>query len=379
MPLKYGSGYNLTSLEQGGALVEAYAGDGSVLLRHGGVEMGQGVATKVTQIAARELGLPLERFQTGITDTHVVPNPVSTGASTGTVLNGGAVRDACRLLRKRLEDHCLHRLAEHGPQDCADKGIDFWNHPEGWRHQIGDKAVWDNVVAIANQDRVNLTAQVRTSQRGGEAPDLAGKAEGLVYHPNVSEECDHFEGFTYSAACSEVEVNILTGETQILRSDIVYDVGRSLNPAVDIGQVEGGFIQGVGLVMTEEIVRQEHGKTRGNLNSPNTWEYKIPATSTLPLELHVDLFPRGKAPDIPENPNDLYSAKEVGEPPLVLATTVYLAIKRALLASRVERDITDWFALDAPATVQAVSAAAAVSPKELRWGALAARQEPTDD
>ena len=368
MPLKYGSGYNLASLEQGGALVEVYADDGSVLLRHGGVEMGQGVTTKITQIAALELDLPLERFETGITDTHVVPNPVSTGASTGTTLNGGAVRDACRLLRKRLEDHCLHRLAEHGPQDCTDKGIDFWNHPDGWRHQIGNRAVWDNVVHVANQDRVNLTAQVRTSQLGGEAPDLAGKAEGLVYHSNVSEEVDHFEGFTYSVACSEVEVNILTGETQILRSDIVYDVGRSLNPAVDIGQVEGGFIQGVGLVMTEEIVRQEHDQKRGNLNSPNTWEYKIPATSTLPLELHVDLFPQGKAPDIPRNPNDLYSAKEVGEPPLVLATTVYLAIKRAVLASRVERGIADWFALDAPATVQRVRAAAAVSPDELRWG-----------
>jgi len=379
MPLKYGSGYNLTSLEQGGALVEAYAGDGSVLLRHGGVELGQGLATKITQIAALELGLPLKRFQTGITDTHVVGNPVSTGASTGTMLNGGAVRDACRLLRKRLEDHCLHRLAEHGPQDCAEKGIDFWNYTDGWRHQIGDRTVWDNVVTMAHQDRVNLTAQVRTSQTGGEAPDLAGKADGLVFHPNVFEEADHFEGFTYSAACSEVEVNILTGETQILRSDIIYDVGRSLNPAVDIGQVEGGFIQGVGLVMTEEIVRQEHGPSRGNLNSPNTWEYKIPATSTLPLELHVDLFPRRNAPNITENPNDLYSAKEVGEPPLVLATTVYLAIKRAILASRVEREMTDWFSLDAPATVQAVRAAAAVSPDELRWGARAAHQNPTND
>ena len=367
MPLKYCSGYNLTSLEQGGALIEAFT-DGSVLIRHGGVEMGQGIKTKVTQIAALELNLPVAALQTGVTDTHVVPNPVSTGASTGSVLNGGAVKKAAKKLAKRLKKYCKALRKTNGEPWCAKNHINYWDFEDGWRHSNGSGGMlWNNIIKMANGDRVNLSTQVRYRQSGGTQSDLEGKATGLVFKPGVKPEAaDHFEGFTFSAGCSEVEVNILTGETLILRSDVIYDIGKSLNPAIDVGQVEGAFIQGVGFVLTEELVYQESGATKGNLNTVNTWGYKLPATSTIPVELNVDLYPLRDLPkDFRTNADDLLGAKEVGEPPLVLATTVYLAIKRALLASREERGTKGWFALEAPATVQRVREAAQVEASEL--------------
>jgi xanthine dehydrogenase/oxidase len=365
IPVKYGSGYNATFLEQAGALVEVFDQDGSVLVRHGGVEMGQGLLTKVAQIAALALNLPLALIETSALDTQVVPNPISTGASTGTAFNGAAVQEACRVLRKTLEDFCLDLLRQHGPDWCQQQGINFWDYSEGWRATVkqGTKPtlIWVNIVKLADNDRVNLSAQVRFVQQGGEAVD-----SGLIFKPGISETVNHFTGFTFSAACTEVEIDVLTGETTVLRADLVYDMGKSLNPAIDIGQVEGAYVQGLGYVLTEDVVFQPDGANRGALNTDNTWRYKIPATTTIPLEFNVDLFPRSDAPEVPENPFDLLSSKEVGEPPLVLAVTAYFALKHAVLAARQDRGHSEWFFLEAPATVQRVREACLVEIDDLR-------------
>ena len=365
IPVKYGSGYNATFLEQSGALVEIYDEDGSVLLRHGGVEMGQGLLTKVAQIAARELNLPRALIETSALDTQVVPNPVSTGASTGTAFNGAAIQEACRVLRKRLEDYCLDLLNQHGSKWCKEQHINFWDHEKGWRAKVDINGtptlMWVKIIGLANQDRVNLSAQVRFVQQGGEAID-----SGLIFHEGFSEVVNHFVGFTFSAACTEVEIDVLTGETTVLRADLVYDMGKSLNPAIDIGQVEGAYVQGLGYVLTEDVVLQPDGPNLGALNADNTWRYKIPATTTIPLEFNVDLFPRSDAPEVPENPFDLLSSKEVGEPPLVLAVTAYFALKHAVLAARQDRGHPEWFLFGAPATVQRVREACLVEIDDLR-------------
>ena len=161
-------------------------------------------------------------------------------------------------------------------------------------------------------------------------------------------------------------MNILTGEVEIVRADLVYDMGKSINPATDVGQVEGAFMQGVGRVLMEEVVWQRSGERAGMNNTPNTWGYKIPATTTVPLELNVNLYPRELSSEVPDNPNLLLSAKEVGEPPLCMATTVYFAVKHAILDSRVERGKPGWFRLDMPCTVQRVREACAVKADDLR-------------
>lgn len=360
IPVKYGSGYNATFLEQAGALIEVYSQDGSILVRHGGVEIGQGLLTKVAQIAARALNVPLELIETTALDTQVVPNPISTGASTGTAFNGGAVQEACRLLRKRLENYCLELLRVNGTDWCKKQNINFWDYDSGWNTRIptahgGQTWMWCNIIPLANNDRVNLSEQVRFQQQGGEAID-----SGLIFKPGVSEVCNHFTGFTFSAACTEVEIDVLTGETTVLRADLCYDMGKSLNPAIDIGQVEGAYVQGLGYVLTEDVVFQPDGPNVGALNTDNTWRYKVPATTTIPLVFNVDLFPRSDAPLVPENPYDLLSSKEVGEPPLVLAITAYFAVKHAILAARQDRGHNEWFVLDAPATVQRVREACLV-------------------
>jgi xanthine dehydrogenase/oxidase len=162
-----------------------------------------------------------------------------------------------------------------------------------------------------------------------------------------------------------VEIDVLTGFTTVLRSDILYDVGDSINPAIDIGQVEGAFVQGLGYVLSEEVIYQPDGPNKGALNTDNTWRYKMPATTSIPIEMNVDLFPRSDAKSVPENPNDLYSSKEVGEPPLVLAITAFFAIKHAVLSARKDRGHEEWFVLESPATVQRIREACLVERKDL--------------
>jgi len=367
IPIKYASGYNAVFLEQGGALIEVYDQDASVLVRTGGVEIGQGLNIKLVQIAARELNVPIELVQLSNTDTQVVPNPVSTGASTGTAFNGGAIKEACRDLRSRLEQYTMGLLETNGAAWCKKNNVNFWDYEEGWRAYVPGsttETIWGEIVKMANGDRVNLSAQVRFQEEGGTGVDT-----GLIFKKGFegAETVNWFTDFTFSAACTDVEIDVLTGETTILRSDILYDVGDSINPAIDIGQVEGAFVQGLGYVLSEEVIFQPDGPNKGALNTDNTWRYKMPATTSIPLELHVDLFPRSDDQGVPQNPHDLYSSKEVGEPPLVLAITAYFAVKRAILAARRDRGVEGWFYLEVPATVQRIREACLVEAKDLTY------------
>jgi len=371
MPVKYGNGYNLVMLEQAVAVVSVYSNDGSVIIHQGGVDMGQGVITQTTQIASYVLNVPMEMIQVEMPKTSVIPNPTSTGGSTGTAYNGEAVRQACEKLRQGLMEFGYRMLNENGNAWCKGNGIDFWNYgKEGWAAATPQsdgtaKLVWQNLVTMACQNRVPLVSTFTAPIGGGTTPvpamtfkpkELQPDIPGVTPAPGqvISGIVDSFPGFTYSAACSEVEVDILTGEVKILSSDIVYDMGWSLNPAIDIGQVEGAFVQGIGYVLTEKLVFEPDGDEQGRLNTDNTWRYKPPAISTIPLQMNTYLFPRNLASSVPDEPYLLFSAKEVGEPPLVLANSVFFAVKSAVRASRVERGLSGLFRLDAPATVQEV-------------------------
>jgi xanthine dehydrogenase/oxidase len=379
VPIKYASGFNLISLEQASAIVAIYEADGTVVIRQSGVESGQGLITKMCQIAALELDIPVELVDVEKPDTTVVPNPTSTGASTGTQYNGMAVRKACRKLRSRLQKFAYELLNENGADWCRNAGVDFWTATElgGWRAIASNAAppakgrsYWANIVGQAYNNRVNLICEASAKIPGGTdpVPNLTFKPlaaqpqlQGITISPNVkdaSSEVDEFLGFTYSAACSDVEIDVLTGEVTILRSDIVYDMGFSINPAVDIGQIEGAFVQGIGYLLTEQVTYQTDPSREdfGRLNSDNTWRYKPPAITTIPIEMNVHFFPRYDV--VPPDPNELFSSKEVGEPPLVLATSVFFAVKNAIRASRVERGLSPIFELEAPATVQEVRRAA---------------------
>jgi xanthine dehydrogenase/oxidase len=382
LPAKYGSGYNFVQIEQAAAIIFVNQGDGSVVIHQGGVEMGQGLTTQIVQIASYVLNVPMEMIYVENTKTSVTPHPTSTGGSTGTAYNGAAVKQACEKLRQRLTEFGYEMLKENGNDWCKAHGIDFWNYGlEGWAAEvtINNKCnlIWQNLVQLAYSLRVNLISSFTAPLQGGttpipamtfkpvsEQPEIPGVpiAEGTK---TISGIVDSFMGFTYSGSCSVVEVDILTGEVKIRSADIVYDMGWSLNPAIDIGQVEGAFVQGIGYLLTEKLVFEPEGPEKGRLNTDNTWRYKPPAITTIPLEMNVHLFPRD-IPNVPENPNDLFSSKEVGEPPLVLANSVFFAIKDAVRASRLERNLSGLFRMDAPATVQEVRRACEVSINDFR-------------
>lgn len=363
IPVQYGAGYNAAFLEQAGALVEVFAGDASILIHQGGVEIGQGLAIKIAQVAAQALNVPLNLITIADTDLGVVPNPVSTGASTGSSFNAEAVRAACLDLRGRLRQYAAELHEKNGDKWCKDNKIDYWNHPiKGWQAKPdGKKSIWANLVGMAHGDRFNLSSQVRVAIPGGENP-----AKNLQFaSPKTAEQgVDQFTGYTFSAGCAEVEIDVLTGETTVLRADLCYDIGDSLNPAVDIGQVEGAFVQGLGYVLTEELVTQPDGPRAGRLNSNNTWGYKIPATTTIPLEMNVGFFPRADL-NLPREIDVVLGSKEVGEPPLVLAATVFGAVKNAIAAARADRGHTEWFRTDGPLTVQRVREACLVEAADL--------------
>lgn len=383
IPVKYGSGYNLLQLEQAAAVVAVNQTDGTVVIHQGGVDMGQGLTTQAQQVAAYVLGVPMSMIFIDNAKTNITPNPTSSGASTGTPYACEAVKQTCQELRKRLTEFGCQMRDENGDEWCRRQGIDFWNYPPekgGWAAMTeanGRRAmIWQFLVQLAYTKRVNLIVAFTAKIRGGEVPVPAMTFKPDALQPDIpgiervkdaklGGGVDSFVGFTYSAACSVAEVDILTGETKIISSDIVYDMGWSMNPAIDIGQVEGAFVQGLGYLLTEQLVFEPDGAERGRLNTTNTWRYKIPAVTTIPLEMNTYLFPRNLAAKVPENPNDIFSAKEVGEPPLVLANSAFFAIKAAIRASRLERGLDGLFHFDAPATVQAVRRACEVSIADL--------------
>jgi len=307
--------------------------------------------------------------------------------STGTPYAAEAVKQTCEQLRSRLMEFGYQLLKDHGDEWCKDQGIDFWNYTadggDGWATVVEPPnklkgMIWQFLVQTAYAKRVNLVTSFTAKIRGGEAPIPAMTFKTEADQPNIpgidrvkdaklGGGVDSFVGFTYSAACSVAEVDILTGEVKIISSDIVYDMGWSMNPAIDIGQVEGAFVQGIGYLLTEKLVFEPKGEYTGRLNTDNTWRYKIPAVTTIPLEMNTYLFPRDaeSVASIPEDTNDIFSAKEVGEPPLVLANSVFFAIKAAIRASRIERDLNPLFQFDAPATVQEVRQACEINEKHL--------------
>lgn len=349
IPLKYGISYTgpRGTLNQGYALVNVYQSDGTVLVLCGGVEMGQGLNTKMAQVAAQTLGIPIEKIRVGSTDSAAVPNATATAASTGSDLNGGAVAAACKKLRQRLEQFCLD-LEQYKPHDAV----------EDWRVDWSGK--WGTVIARAYTNRINLSAQAhyKTTHYSPVAYDQHPlKAFEYRGHP--------FFYFTYSAAVSEIELDVLTGQFNILRSDILFDAGKSLNPCLDVGQIEGAFVQGIGYVTTENLEYTGFGVLLNN----RTWNYKPPFSKNIPVDFRVRLRKAGEQTvkdGIKLDNTAVKSSKGIGEPPFVLASTVFFAIKHAVMDARKDRGDDSWIEMDAPATVMQIIKSIGLKPDEMK-------------
>ncbi|XP_076238841.1 xanthine dehydrogenase rosy isoform X2 [Calliopsis andreniformis] len=302
VPTKFGISFTVLFLNQSGALVHVYT-DGSVLISHGGVEMGQGLHTKMIQVASRSLKINPNKIHILETATDKVPNTSATAASAASDLNGMAVMNACEEIMKRLKP-----VMEKNPT-----------------------GTWEQWVSTAYIDRISLSAT------------------GFYKTPNIgysfeTNSGNAFNYFTYGVACSEVEIDCLTGDHQVLRSDIVMDLGQSLNPAIDIGQIEGAFVQGYGLFTLEELVYLRNGA----IFSRGPGAYKLPGFTDIPEVFNVSLL-KGVS-----NPRAVYSSKAVGEPPLFLASSVFFAIREAIKSAREEVGLSGYFRFDSPATAACI-------------------------
>jgi xanthine dehydrogenase large subunit len=296
-PVKFGIAFNVNHLNQAGALVHVYV-DGSVLVNHGGTEMGQGIHTKVMQVVAHELGIPLAQVQISATDTAKVANTSATAASTGADLNGKAAQAAARQIRDRL---AAFIASQHG---VPANSVAFAN---GKLLVAGQALPFADVVAKAYLARVQLWSDGFYA-----TPGLHWDSASMTGHP--------FSYFAYGAAVAEVLIDTLTGEWKLLRADVLYDAGASLNPAIDIGQVEGAFIQGMGWLTTEELCWNKDGKL--TTHAPST--YKIPTVSDCPDDFRVALFDNRNVTD------SIHRSKAVGEPPLLLPFSVFFALRDAV-------------------------------------------------
>lgn len=316
-PVKFGISFTATFFNQAGALVHVYT-DGSVQVNHGGTEMGQGLHTKVCQLVADELGVPFERVRISSTDTGKVPNASATAASSGTDLNGRAAQFAARQIRQRLAEYVAEK------QDCRPEQVIFAHGQVS-----GPNAVmpWEQLVDDAWHARVQLWSDgfYRTPKIHYDRNTLTGRP---------------FYYFAYGAACSEVAIDTLTGENRVLKVDILHDVGHSINPAIDMGQIEGGFIQGMGWLTTEQLVWDAKGLLA--THAPST--YKIPATGDVPAQFRIALWPE------PNREDNVGGSKAVGEPPFMLAISVWEALRDAVAAATGRAHV----ALDAPATAENV-------------------------
>ena len=316
-PVMMGICFSRTHLNQAGALIHIYK-DGSIALNHGGTEMGQGLFIKVAQIVAQEFDIDLDRIKVTATTTAMVPNTSPTASSAGSDLNGMAARAAARTLKERLVNFAAEQFK------VPESQVAF----VGDRVQIGNRTIpFGELIHAAYLGRVSLSAAGYFRTPEIHFDDKAFSGQPFLY-------------FAYGAAVAEVIVDSLTGEYRVERVDILHDVGRSLNPAIDIGQIEGGFIQGMGWLTTEEVWWDEQGRLR--THAPST--YKIPAISDRPAIMNIALManPEFRA----ETP---YWSKAVGEPPLILAISVHQALIEAVAACGVFRP-----KLDAPATPERV-------------------------
>lgn len=309
VPVKYGIGYETMALNQAGATVRIYQEDGTVLVSHGGVELGQGLNTKISQIVAHELGVPFHKVICTERSTAKVPNASPTSGSMTSDLNGAAAANACKEIMKNLKP-----LMDKMPN-----------------------ASFEEIVRHAYDERISLCAHgfYKTPEVNG-----IGNDRPLNY-------------YTVAVAVTEVEVDTLTGDYLPLRADIVFDVGRSINPAIDIGQIEGGFVQGMGWTTSEEVVwgDEEHPwiKEKGKLYSMVD-KYKIPTVSQIPRDFRVALLRNAMCPKTPL----VYRSKAIGEPPFCLGTSVYWSIKDAIYSRRQDAGVEGWAQLDSPCTPERV-------------------------
>jgi len=316
-PVKFGISFNTTFLNQAGALVHVYS-DGSVHLNHGGTEMGQGLNTKIAQIVAHEFQIDFGLVKITATNTGKVPNTSATAASSGTDMNGMAAQTAARTIKSRMRDF----LADQ--HQCVPDSVTF---ADGQVHAGTATMSFAEAVMACHIGRVSLSA-------------TGFYATPKIHWDKTRSRGRPFYYYAYGAAVTEVATDLLTGENRILRTDILHDVGRSLNPAIDIGQIEGGFVQGAGWLTTEELVWDDSGRLR--THAPST--YKIPACGDRPPVFNVALFEDG------ENSEDtIHKSKAVGEPPLMLAISVLMALSHAL-----ESVSGAYPMLDAPATPERV-------------------------
>ena len=315
-PVKFGISFTLTHLNQAGALVHVYQ-DGSIRMNHGGTEMGQGLFQKVAQVAAARFGVDVGAVKITATDTGSVPNTSATAASSGSDLNGMAVKAACDTIRERMAD-CLAGLYQIGVE-----AVRF----EGGMVHVGDEAIsFARAAQLTYENRVSLSATgfYKTPELSWDR--IKGSGRPFFY-------------FAQGVSVTEVVIDTLTGENRILRTDILHDAGASLNPALDLGQIEGGYVQGAGWLTTEELVWDDNGRLR--THAPST--YKIPACSDRPDIFNVALW------DAPNPAETIYRSKAVGEPPFMLGISAHLALSDAIAACG-----ADYPALAAPATAETV-------------------------
>ncbi len=306
--MKFGISFTTTHLNQAGALVLLYQ-DGTVQVNHGGTEMGQGVHTNIAVVAARELGLSIDRIRVMPTQTDKVPNTSATAASCGTDLNGAAVKNACDTLRTRLLPFAIEMLGEKNGGVPAEDKVRFFDN------QFCDVDVPDSVLSFAelvqrayfNRTSLSATGYYKTPQ---------------IYFDRETGQGRPFHYFAVGAAVSEVEIDGFSGMTQVTRVDILHDAGDVINAGVARGQVEGGFVQGMGWLTAEELIWDTDGKLL--THSPDT--YKIPAVGDTPKIFNVEFLSEAAQPDV------IHGSKAVGEPPLMLAISVREAIRDAIAA-----------------------------------------------
>ena len=315
-PVKFGISFNKTMLNQAGALVHIYT-DGTIHLNHGGTEMGQGLFTKIAQICSHAFGVSMDKVAITPTNTGKVPNSSATAASSGTDLNGMAVAAAADTIKSRMAAY----LASQYQAD-----------PSEVVFSDGQVIIGKESLSFAEAAMQCWQGRISLSATGFYAtPDIHWDAKSLRGAP--------FYYFAYGAAVSEVAVDRLTGENRILRVDILHDVGHSINPALDHGQIEGGFIQGAGWLTTEELVYSKDGRLQ--THAPST--YKIPACSDRPAILNIGLYSSGGNPA-----ETIHKSKAVGEPPFMLAASVHSALRHAI-EGLAEARLPN---LDAPATAE---------------------------
>jgi xanthine dehydrogenase large subunit len=323
-PVKFGISFTTTHLNQAGALVLIYA-DGSIQLNHGGTEMGQGLMVKVAQVVADVFAVPIDKVRVTSTRTDKVPNTSATAASSGADLNGMAAFNAATTIRARLVDFAAGKFG------CANEAVRFTR---------------DGVVA--GSELIPFAAFCRMAHLGRISLSATGfYATPKIDYDRASHRGRPFLYFAYGAALAEVAIDTLTGEHKVLAVDILHDVGRSLNPAIDLGQIEGGFIQGMGWLTTEELVYDARGRLLSH--APST--YKIPTASDRPKHLDIRIWERGRNVEA-----TIHRSKAVGEPPFMLAISVFSALTEAVAAAAPGKGLPH---LDAPATPERVLAALA--------------------